>query len=701
MRLWLDTETRSRVPIRQGNVKYSTAVEMTMLQYAIGDGPVIVIDMLSEKTAHVRAKRVAALQRAIDRADEVWAHQAEFDRTMCDATKVLKIPERKWRCTAALARMHGLPGGLDKLCTIFKVPEYLAKIKGKDIGAVFWSPRKDGQYTTPEMQPTAWAQFLRYGGRDVTAMRAVWKKIPKWNATPRMWAVWALDYRMNHRGVAMDLELAQGAVDATTKAKRQLAARTAKLSKIQASGLEGDESAVEATTQRDRLLAYMADFGVTLPDLTADTVERRLEDEALPVHIKELLRIRQKASKASTAKYQRVLNQNVRGRLFNLLVFCGAMRTGRWAGRTLQPQNLPRPKHDPWDIAHAIARFSAGTIESYAPDDVMGLASSALRGLIVAPPGRRLVSADLANIEGRFMAWVAGETWKLEAFAAYDRKEGPDLYKVAYARPFGIDPNDIADEGDYRRQIGKVMELALQYYGGVGALCAMAETYGLRLDELAVTAWGTIPLDTKREAQRLWLKAIKRRRTYGLPERTWVVCQALVLLWRAAHPCIVAFWEALDIAIKGAIRAPGKVFRAGDRISVDRKGNWLRIKLPSGRYLNYPAPRVKTDGRYSSRSFIGVDPYTKQWGRIPTYSGKDAENVVQGGCADIIMDGLLAADVEGYNPVLSVHDEAITEPPDEDRYNDADLSRLLVASSSWTKGLPLAAKGKVSYRYSK
>jgi DNA polymerase len=701
MRLWLDTETRSRVPIRQGNVKYSTAVEMTMIQYAIDDGPIVIIDMLSRAAAAKRKTQLATLKAVILKATEVWAHQAEFDRTMADATKTLDIPEKKWRCTAALARMHGLPGGLDKLCTIFNVPEQFAKLKGKDIGEVFWKPNNKGDYNTPETHPQEWAEFLRYGGRDVEAMRFVWRKIPKWNATPRMWAVWALDYRMNHRGVAMDLKLAASAVDATTRAKRTLAARTAKLSKIQANGLEGGESAVESTTQRDRLLAYMEECGVTLPDLTADTVERRLEDESLPEHIKELLRIRQKASKASTAKYQRVLNQHVGGRLFNLLVFCGAMRTGRWAGRTLQPQNLPRPQHEPWDIAHAIKRFHEETIEDYAPEEVMGLASSCLRGLIVAAPGRRLVIADLANIEGRFMAWIAGEEWKIAAYAAYDRKEGPDLYKVAYARPFGIDPNDIADEGDWRRQVGKVMELALQYYGGVGAFCSMAETYGLRLDELAVTAWATIPLDIKREAARLWLKAIKQHRTYGLPERTWIVCQSLVLMWRAAHPCIVAFWEALDNAIKDAIRSPGKVFCAGERIRVDRIGNWLRIKLPSGRYLNYPAPRIKTDGHFTNRSFIGVDPYTKQWGRIFTYSGKDAENVCQGGCADILMDGLLAADEEGYNPVLSVHDEGVTEPPDEERYNDKHLSQLLVESSLWADGLPMAAKGKVSYRYSK
>lgn len=681
------------MPIRQGNVKYSTAVEIIMLQWAIDDGPVTVEELPSLK-----------FKSAVKKADEIWAHQAEFDRTMletCSWWQALKVPETKWRCTAALARMHGLPGGLDKLCTIFNLPPDQAKTDGKDHIQLFCKPNKTGMYNDQRSHPKEWAEFLAYGGQDVIAMRHIHAKIPKWNATPRMWAVWRLDFRMNHRGVAMDIPLAEGAIEATTRDKSKLAARTAKLSKIQASGLEGDESAVESTTQRDRLLAYMSDFGVNLPDLTADTVERRLEDESLPEHIKELLRIRQKASKTSTAKYSRVINQHVGGRLFNLLVFCGAMRTGRWAGRTLQPQNLPRPRHETWDIAHAIKHFQNGTIDAYAPDDVLGLASSALRGLIISEPGRRLATSDLANIEGRYMAWIAGEDWKIAAYEAYDRKEGPDLYKVAYARPFAIDPNSIADDGDYRRQVGKVMELALQYYGGVGAFCSMAETYGLNLNELAVTAWPTIPIDVKRTAQQLWHKAIKARRTYGLEERTWIVCQALVLMWRAAHPMVVAFWETLDNAIKDAIRSPGKKFKAGERITVDRVGNWLRIKLPSGRYLNYPAPRVKTDGYFTNRSFVGVNPYTKQWGRIATYSGKDAENVCQGGCADILMDGLLAADEAGYNPVLSVHDEVICESPDKDHYSDKGLSRLMVESSLWADGLPLTAKGKVTYRYAK
>ena len=675
MRLWLDIETRSSVPIKHGIAKYATDARVIMCQWAIDDGPVTVED------CHGCVPGQLLLEA--EQADEIWAHGAEFETTILPRL----APQAKWRCTMALARMHGLMGGLDKLCEIFKIPLDEAKDKrGRELIQLFCVPRKDGGYNDRHSHPKEWAEFREYGASDVTAMRAVWKQCPKWNATPRMWAIWHLDQRMNARGVAVDLKLAEGAVIATKAAKKRLAAKAVDLS-------DGD---VGAATQVARLRAYCESYGVSLPDLKADTVERRLEDESLPDHIKELLRVRQQASKASTAKYQRALNQHVGGRLRNLLVFCGAARTGRWAGRTLQPQNLPRPKHEQWDIDHAIKRFSDGTIQDYAPDEVPGLASSALRGLIVAGPGRKLVVSDLANIEGRFMAWVAGEEWKLEAFARFDRKDGPDLYKIAYARAFNVDPDDIADD-DPRRQIGKVMELALQYYGGVGAFCALADTYGLRLEALAASAWAAIPAVVKAQARTAWARAVKRKRTYGLDERTWTVCHALVLMWRAAHPAICSFWEHLDLATKKATKVPNKEYAVGPHIRVDRKGNWLRIRLPSGRYLNYPAPR----GDDYTSSFMGIDPYTKQWKRLSTYSGKRAENIVQGGSADIIMDGLLAADEAGYNPILSVHDEALTEPLGEPRFTDRALSVLLAESSLWADGLPLSAKGFTAGRYHK
>jgi DNA polymerase len=212
-----------------------------------------------------------------------------------------------------------------------------------------------------------------------------------------------------------------------------------------------------------------------------------------------------------------------------------------------------------------------------------------------------------------------------------------------------------------------------------------------------VAAWPIIPENFKQSAATAWHKALKRHRDYGLEERVWIVCHALVLMWRAAHPAICDFWAGLDQACGMALKVKNKEYKVGHHISVDRQGNWLRIRLPSGRYLSYPAPR----GDDYSSSFMGVDPYTRQWTRISTYSGKRAQNIAEGVGADILMDGLFAADRCGYNPILSVHDEAITEPPEDSIYTDIELSRLLVSSSLWADGMPIAAKGFTSARYRK
>jgi len=694
MKLWIDTETRSSIPLKHGIYKYASASDAGIMtvQWAVDDGPVCVHDLTA-----VGYRDLAGLQDAAKQADEVWAHAAEFDRTMLSRTAWWPKPAlERWRCTAALARMHGLPGALAKLCEILKVPREEAKLaNGKDLIQLFCIPYdKDGRYYDSTTHPVEWAEFLRYAGSDISAMRAVYYKLPRWNATPRMWKLYALDSKMNDRGVAFDTQFAAEAVKLTAAAKAKLADRTAEITYDEIT----ESSSVESTTQRDRLIAYCAEYGVSLPDLTADTVERRLEDESLPECIKELLRIRQQASKSSTTKYKRVGDMHIGGRLRGLLLFCGAARTGRWAGRVFQPQNLPRPKHAQDDIDTFIALTRSGSGDLYNPADTLGLAASSLRGLIVAADGRKLIAADLANIEGRKMAWLAGEEWKLEAFRDYDMGVGPDLYKASIARSFGweIDDFDWTDEVAQWRQCGKVQELALQYYGGVGAYCSLADTYHLKLEAMAAAAWPTLPYEVKLQATEDWHKAVKRNRTYGLEQRIWTVCQSLVLLWRAAHPATVKFWYALENAVFAAIRVPDHDITVG-RVTVDRRGAWLRIRLPSGRYLCYPAAHLNE----RDLSFVGINPYSRQWQRISTYSGKLAENIVQASSADILMDGLLEADAQGYEPELTIHDEILCETADDPHFTDKRLSEIMVSSSLWAGGLPLAAKGFTTKRYAK
>lgn len=681
---FIDTETRSPVSLTTaGGYRYSTQVEVIIVTWALGDAPAKIWDVVNGPS------KLAELCADVATVDELWAHNAGFDRTQLSRMawwpKHL-APLSKWRCTMAQALAHGLPGGLDHLCEIFKVDADKAKLDGSKYIQLFCKPRADGGWNDKTTHPQEWREFLQYAAQDIPAMREVHRLCPKWNLTPKEIDLWHLDQRINDRGFAVDVDFAEAAVRATTAEKKRLSDRTQALT----------DGMVDRTTQRDRLLVYLLlEHGVDLPDMKADTIERRLEDPELPEYVKELLRIRLQASKSSTAKYRRVLQMNVGGRLYGTLQYCAANRTGRWGGRGFQPHNLQRPTHKQPEIDAGIEAFKAGC-EDLVTDNIMALASSSMRGVIIAAPGKKLPRSDLSNIEGRKLAWLADEEWKLQAFRDYDAGIGADLYKVSYARAFNTTPDTVEDDSD-ERQIGKVMELALGYQGGVNAFVTMAATYGVDLDELADKAWHTIPAATLIAAQAAYARAKTGRRTYGLSEKVWVVCEALKILWRSAHPGIVTLWEQVENAVRNAIQNPGIKFEVNGKLEFDRIKNWLRVKLPSGRYLCYPNPRL--DGH--NISYAGVSVYSKKWHRISSYGGKFVENITQASSRDVLAWAMPKAEAAGYPIVLTVHDELVTETPNDSRFDDKALSLILAQNDDWNLGLPLAAKGLTTYRYGK
>lgn len=690
MELFLDTETRGP-NFKHGTAKYAITCEVIINTWAVDDGPVRRID----HTAH-SPRRLAELQDAARRADVIWAHDAYFDRSVlatCDWWRDLQIPLSKWRCSKVLGYSHGLLGGLARLCQIFGVSEHEAKLDGTNYIKLFSTPKKDGSFNDRHSHPKEWEEFLEYAERDIPSMRRIIRLCPKWNYSAAMLpevSNWHLDQRINDRGFAVDVEFADAAVRATTAEKKRLGDRVSELT----------EGTVDRATQRDMLLGYLQwEYGIKLPDLAADTLERLLDEPDLPDTVKELIRIRLQASKSSTSKYKVVQQRHVGGRLYGTLQFAGASRTGRWGGRGFQPQNMQRPTHKFPEIEAGIEAFKAGC-EELITDNIMALATSAIRSTIIAAPGKKLVVSDLSNIEGRVLAWMAGEEWKLQAFRDFDAGLGPDLYKVAYGRSFGVAPESVEDDSP-ERQIGKVQELALGYQGGVGAFVTMASTYRVDLEEMAVRSRPVIPKHVWSEAEGVWKWADKQRRTLGLNKDVYVCAESLKSLWRVAHPETANLWSALEYAAKNAVQNPGVPFDAGPfkfdrpRRTDGKPSAWLRMRLPSGRYLCYANPKVDNDVLSYMGSYMG------RWIRTTTYGGKLAENGDQAISRDVFVDGLLRAEAEGYAAVLLVHDELDAEVPDDPRYTAKRLSQLLATNSPWNVGLPLAAKGFETYRYKK
>lgn len=644
--LYLDTETYSEEPIKNGVHRYAEhpTTEVMLATWAWNGGPVEIAGWPSG----------AMLQALVDEADEVVIQNSAFDRTVLRRVLGVDVPAAKTIDTMVQAMAHSLPGSLDKLCDILGVPMDQAKHKsGKTLIQLFCKPlaaNRTLRRATPQTHPVEWQRFREYAMSDIPSMREVRRRLPSWNYpdNARERALWVLDQTINERGIAVDLRLAEAAVVTMARAQKALGQRTAELT----------DGAVTSAAQRDALVAHvLAEYGVDLPDMQKATLERRLEDESLPDELRELLRVRLMTATTSVTKYKALMRAvSGDGRLRGTLQYCGAKRTGRWAGRIFQPQNLPRTAKA-WKnrIDEAIQMLTADCADLVYGDEVMAAASNCIRSTLCAADGAELVASDLSNIEGRVLAWLAGEQWKIDAFA-----NGDDLYVLGYSRSFGVPVAEVeADEkaGGTMRLIGKVQELALGYQGSVNAFGKMAALYGVSLPESRV--------------------------------------REIVAGWRKANPRIVEFWYALERAFIRATNQPGLRVECGPLV-LRRDGAWLRIRLPSGRFLCYPDPRADDDGC----SYMGENNYTRKWERISTYGGKLVENVTQAVARDVLAWNMPAIEAAGFSLVLGVHDELVSETSNSDLTADM-LSGLMSTNPPWAGGLPLAAAGWKGKRYRK
>lgn len=686
--IYIDCETYSEEPIKNGHFKYAEKAELLMVAWAVDDGPV----ELWDTTKDVLPKELEHILFISN--DLLIAHNASFEQAIFSKHKffqnlAVEISPHRWHCTMAQAYAHGLPGSLEHLGAVLGLPIDRQKAKtGYDLIRLFCLPPAKNvkrPRATRLTHPQQWEVFKTYCKQDIIATREIYKKLPKWNYQGFELNLWHLDQKINQRGLNIDLDLANAAIRAVDKEQASLRKRTVDIT----------EGQVGSTTQRDVLLRHILEaYGVELPDMQASTLERRIEDPDLPEALRELLAIRLQATTSSTAKYKRLVKSTCSdGRLRGTLQWCGASRTSRWSGRLFQPQNLPRPTFKQQEIEFGIEALKADCADIIY-GNVMELASNTIRSVISAPIGKKLVVSDLSNIEGRYSAWLAGEEWKLQAFRAFDSGTGPDLYNKAYAHMFRIKPEEVSKE---QRQIGKTLELSMSYAGGVNAFVTFSLNLGADLNKMSEDAKKSIPSDVYLEAEEFWDWAVKEKRTLNLEKDVFIVCDSFKRMWRRANPKITSFWKEIEEAVRNAITTPNTEFIAR-KVKTHRTGNWLRILMPSGRCLCYPHPQVGDKGAIS---FSGINQYSRQWGRIKTFGGKLTENLVQAGARDVMAHNMFVIEQSGYNIVLTCHDEVITEVCNNENFNAEKLSLLLSQDIPWACDLPLSAAGFESVVYRK
>lgn len=653
--LSLDLETFSTTPIKRGAYRYSEDCEILLVAWARDDERPRVTDLTA--SADPQAE-LGALQRMVDAAERVVIFNSAFDRTVLRQHGVT-IPVEKIVDPMVIALQHALPGSLEKLCELLSVPRDLAKDKdGKKLIHLFTKPLPKNRKlarATRETHPDEWSRFIEYARLDVVSTRAVLARLPRWNDCDSERQLWQLDQDVNDRGVRVDIDLANAALRAFQRAGGALASAASQLT-------AGD---VTSTTKRDKLLAYLlAERDFEIDNLQAKTVEKALEDPLLDPVVRELLENRKEAAATSPSKYKALLGSVCRdGRLRGTIQYAGASRTLRDAGRIFQPQNLPRCPD--WfgagEQERTVQAFKLNC-EDLVYADVVDRCAYAIRGCLVAEPSYKLVVADLSNIEGRVLAWLAGEEWKLEAFRAYDRGEGHDLYKITAGRILGKRPEDITKAE--RQDNGKTPELACGFQGALGAFRKMG---GAAVDNMSDDAILTI-----------------------------------VRAWRDANPNTRNFWYDMERAARAAITNPDKAYMVRSiqfEMRKDPNGTpWLLMRKPSGRFICYRNPETSED---SEITYEGTNQYTRKWERLKTYGGKFAEQATQSTARDIFKIGSLRAEEAGYRIVLPVHDELVCEVPDSPEWSAEELAEIMARPVSWAAGLPLAAAGFETTRYRK
>lgn len=643
--LSIDIETYSATDLRKTGVyKYAEdpEFEITLLAYAYDQDPVELIDCTVEPIPQF------LLDDLVNPDILKTAFNANFERTCLAKYTNLPMPPEQWSCTSVLALTLGLPQHLAEVGRVVGLADDQQKLSsGYALNRYFAIPCKptkvNGGRTRnlPKHDPAKWELFKTYCKTDVVAERAIRNKLIAFDLPPEEQRLWEIDQHLNDYGVKVDERLVKNAIECSLLNKAKLEAEA-----IELTGLNNPNSV-------GQLKAWLEEAeDIEIESLNKQTVPELLKGTDNST-VKRVLELRQEMAKTSVKKYEAIAKAVCKdGRVRGLLQFYGANRTGRWAGRLVQVQNLPQNKLKDLDLARDLLRGGRYDTLEMLFGNIPDTLSQLIRTAFIPPKGKVFNVVDFSAIEARVIAWYAGEEWRMEVFATHGK-----IYEASASQMFHI-PLDQIDKP--LRQKGKVSELALGYQGGPGALITMgALKMGLTEEELP----------------------------------------AIVKAWRAANPNIVQFWYDVGNAAMRAVELKnGNPIYVGNLIFTCTKG-FLFITLPSGRKLAYVKPKIEMDPKFEREglTYEGLND-VKKWGRLRTYGGKLVENIVQATARDCLRESLSNVYLHIYATVMHIHDEIVIEGDEADLHK---IEELMGREIAWAPGLLLRGDGYSTKYYRK
>lgn len=681
--LHIDFETRSTIDLRDAGVHdYARhpSTDLWCAAYAFDDE-----DPEVWLPPDPMPKR---LRDHVEQGGEIRAFNAQFERVLW---REVLTPRYGWampaleqfHCVMARAYALSLPGDL-----------------GGAAAAVGIEAQKDGAGQRLMMQmcrprstaPLRWwdqsdklDRLIAYCKQDVVVERELDKRLLQ--LSPSEIRIYHLDQRINDRGVLIDRNLCEQSIKVVKATQEKLDFEMHQLT----------QGRVGACSNVEELKRWIGAQGVNVESL-AKAALLELLDNDLPDKVRRALELRQEAAKTSTAKIRQMLNRSaVDGFMRGNLQYHGA-GTGRWAARGAQLQNLPKPtkgrKVDD-TMLRVLRSGDARAVEMFygAP---LSVVADCIRPMIMAPEGAEVIAADFSSIEARGVAWLAGQDDKLERF-----RKGEDLYchfaQAIYGRPITKAANP------KERDVGKVGDLAGGYGGGVAAFAKMAKQNGIDLEAIAPAIWAGCSVEHFEKAERAY---DKRQNGHGLSREAWMACEILKLTWREQNPKTVHLWRDLEDAAVDAVAAPGRETAIPNgKIRFKRAGSFLFCRLPSGRAIAYPYPRLieketPWGAKVAGITYKGVHPLTKQWCDQNFYGGLSAENVTQGLCRDIMAEAMGRVDGPDSLVVLTVHDEIVCYCR-QGTLSPAEFEKIVTIPPIWCADLPISAEAWAGPRYKK